>query len=67
MGSIWNSGSGFRLNHAYSRMLQFEWKPEAGDVPAVPLSLKLTYGRAGAFFVEVLTYLLDAYGRRCMV
>ena len=53
MGSIWTSGSGFRLNHSYSRMLHLDWKPESGDSPPVPLSLKLTYEKGGSFTVEV--------------
>jgi len=52
MGSIWTSGSGFRLNHSYSRMLHLDWKPESGDSPPVPLSLKLTYEKGGSFTVE---------------
>jgi hypothetical protein len=53
LGSIWNSGSGFRLNHAYTRMLHLDWKSELADSAPVPLSLKLTYGKAGNFVVEV--------------
>lgn len=53
MGSIWTSGSGFRLNHSYSRVLHLDWKPESGDSPPIPLALKLTYEKGGSFAVEV--------------
>ncbi|KAH9543983.1 hypothetical protein CY35_13G093800 [Sphagnum magellanicum] len=51
-GFIWNSESGFRLNHEYSRILHFDWKPEAGDVPLVPLALRVTHGKLGDYTVE---------------
>jgi len=53
LNSIWSSGSGFRLNHAYTRMLHLDWKSENGDSAPEPLPLKLTYGKAGNFIVEV--------------
>lgn len=55
-GFIWNSESGFRLNHEYSRILHFDWKPEAGDVPLVPLALRVTHGKLGDYTVEVLVF-----------
>jgi 3-methylcrotonyl-CoA carboxylase alpha subunit len=55
-GFIWNSELGFRLNHEYSRILHFDWKPEAGDIPLVPLALRVTHGKLGDYTVEVLAF-----------
>ncbi|KAG0608458.1 hypothetical protein M758_8G107400 [Ceratodon purpureus] len=52
LNSIWSSGSGFRLNHAYTRMLHLDWKSELAESTPVPLSLKLTYSKGGNFVVE---------------
>jgi 3-methylcrotonyl-CoA carboxylase alpha subunit len=49
---LWSSGSGFRLNHAYTRMLHLDWKSETSDSFREPLSLKVTYGKDGNFLVE---------------
>lgn len=53
LNSIWSFGSGFRLNHAYTRMLHLDWKSENSDSVPEPLSVKITYGKAGSFIVEV--------------
>ncbi|XP_024402894.1 methylcrotonoyl-CoA carboxylase subunit alpha, mitochondrial [Physcomitrium patens] len=52
LNSIWSSGSGFRLNHLYTRMLHLDWRPESGDSTPLPVNLKLTYEKLGNILVE---------------
>lgn len=53
LNSIWSSGSGFRLNHLYTRMLHLDWRPESGDSTPLSVNLKLTYEKLGNILVEV--------------
>ncbi|BBN19966.1 3-methylcrotonyl-CoA carboxylase alpha subunit [Marchantia polymorpha subsp. ruderalis] len=68
----WNSGSGFRLNHSYSRLMTMEWKSDTLENSSVPIKLSTTYDRNANFTVEVqgeeplrLTVTGQSPGDRC--
>ncbi|KAL3685057.1 hypothetical protein R1sor_003079 [Riccia sorocarpa] len=49
----WTAGSGFRLNHLYTRPMTMDWKPETAGNTSVPVKLMTTYETNSKFSVEV--------------
>ncbi|KAL2653292.1 hypothetical protein R1flu_021420 [Riccia fluitans] len=51
--SGWDGGSGFRLNHLYTRPMMMEWKPDTAGNASLPIKLIATYDKNSKFSVEV--------------